>query len=285
MACEGGFEHDRYVATGSHIEPSGIVSLTTDFATVDGYVGALRGAILSVDPSLCIQDVTHDIPPGDVRAAAWALRVGARFFPPGTVHLVVVDPGVGSHRLALAVRRGHQMFVGPDSGLFDLVGAEVIWARRLDPDLVQGPGELSKTFHGRDLFAPAAALLASGADPAGLGPAVDPGALERLDLDDGYETGHTEVSGRVLHVDRFGNLVTSIPTQVGERALGGQVAKHVVGPPVDSYAAIEGRDAALIEGSSGMMEISVRDASAAARLGARLGDRVTLTLAPPEREP
>jgi S-adenosylmethionine hydrolase len=218
------------------------ITLVTDFGTRDGYVGEMKGVLLEGAPDARLVDVTHDVPPGDVRAGGWVLgRIWPRF-PLGSVHLAVVDPGVGSGRRAVAARIRDRWLVAPDNGLVTLAerggagtvpagtaggrgadedagpasddaagtGGGVEAAREIDPDRV-GLEPLSDTFHGRDLFAPAAARLAAGGDPGELGPALDPGGLVRLELEKPRRAGD-EARGAVVHVDRFGNLVTNVPT-------------------------------------------------------------------------
>lgn len=158
------------------------VTLITDFGTRDGYVGEVKGVLLERCPDAAIVDVTHDIEPGDIPGAAWVLgRVWERF-PEGTVHLVVVDPGVGGDRRALALEHGGRWFVGPDNGLITrAVPAGISLARSIDPGSLGLP-PASVTFHGRDLFAPAAAWLAGGGDADRLGASLDASGLVRLDL-------------------------------------------------------------------------------------------------------
>jgi S-adenosylmethionine hydrolase len=218
-------------------------------------------------------DVTHEIEPGDLEHAAWVLgRIWERF-PPGTVHLVVVDPGVGGERRAVAVEHGGRWFVGPDNGLITfgvppgsgeayLVEADSLG---LEPESV--------TFHGRDLFAPAAAWLAGGGDPERVGGALDVSGLVRLDLPEPERLGPA-IRGRVVHVDRFGNLVTNVPGNwVSPTALV-EVGGEEISGLRSHYAAVgEGELVALV-GSGGMLEVSVRNGSAAVRLGAGRGDRV-----------
>jgi S-adenosylmethionine hydrolase len=229
----------------------GVITLITDFGTADGYVGAMKGVIASRAPSARVVDITHEIAPGDVEAAAFALRQAAPLFPPGTVHVVVVDPGVGSARRGIVgVGRG-QRFVGPDNGLFAGVAERAfeIVARRFRRPSV------SATFHGRDVFAPAAAALARGARPEAAGPEVPLTALPRE-------------PGRVVHVDRFGNLITDLvgiaEIRIGERTL----------PVLRTYSDVAPGELVAYVGSAGSVEIGVRDGSAAQVLQLGRGARV-----------
>lgn len=280
-----------------------VITLVTDFGTRDGYVGEMKGVLLEGAPDARLVDVTHDVPPGDVRAGAWVLgRIWARF-PPGSVHLAVVDPGVGSERGAVAARIDDRWLVAPDNGLLTLAergGAGAVAgavgdgradagtgpspheaarggvddARELDPDRV-GREPLSDTFHGRDLFAPAAARLAAGGDPAELGPALDPGELVRLELEEPRRAGDA-VRGAVVHVDRFGNLVTNVPTAWLPASPVAEIGDHRVRGLGDSFTAVGVGEAVLIRGSVGTLEVCVRDGSAAERLGVGRGAEVVV---------
>ena len=254
-----------------------LVTLTTDFGLRDPYVAEMKGVLLSVCPHARLIDVTHGISPGDLREASWVLRrVWARF-PPNTVHLAVVDPGVGSARLAVAVRADGRWFVGPDNGI---VGAALArWPAESATELhvsrisAQPPAD---TFHGRDVFAPAAARLACGEVPEALGDGLDPGRLVRLE-----EAGPTRegegVRGHIVHVDRFGNLVTDIPTEwlpeVPVASIGGRVLEGIE----RSYSAVPVGELLLTRGSGGTLEISARGTSAAALLGVGREERVTVS--------
>lgn len=252
----------------------GILTLITDFGTADGYVAEMKGVVLGRAPGTVLIDATHEIAPGDVEAAAWVLdRVWDRF-PAGTVHLVVVDPGVGTERRPVAVRAAGRWLVGPDNGVATRVLARAAPedARELDRDRC-AEGAVSPTFHGRDLFAPAAALLASGRDARELGEAVDPASLVRIPLSEAVRVGHV-VRGRVVHVDRFGNLITNIPgASVAPSALV-EVAGTVVSGVRVAYALGETGRPLTVIGSGGMLEISVRDGNAAEQLRAGRGAEV-----------
>jgi S-adenosylmethionine hydrolase len=257
----------------------GVITLTTDFGQRDPWVGIMKGVILRVIHDVQLVDLTHEIAPHDIMEAALALEAAAPFFPDRTVHLAVVDPGVGSPRRALALStRGH-LFVGPDNGLFTpfLEGRD--WRAVEIQATSLGGAQPSRTFHGRDIFAPVAARLAAGASLASLGPQVrDP---VRLRWPVASRTAEGLV-GEVVHVDRFGNLVTSIRAEdlgPGAAPRLGNIAIDVGRESltlVGTYADIpRGRAAGLI-GSSGRLEISMREASAAAALGLGRGDWVIL---------
>lgn len=257
------------------------VTLLTDFGTQDGYVGEVKGAILTRSPDASLVDVSHDIPAGDVEGGAWALGRYWDRFPEGTVHLAVVDPGVGGPRRPVAVRVSGRWFVGPDEGLLTRVlrGHTVEEARLLDPARVTGE-PLSGTFHGRDLFAPAAGLLAAGARPGSLGVEVDPGSLVRFEAPDVERVGDC-VRGRVVHVDRFGNLITDIPSAWLAPTALIEVGGEVVSGVRVTYQAVEPGQLVAVVGSGGTLEISLRDGSAARRLRIERGHVVSVR---PERD-
>ena len=260
---------------------SGIVTLTTDFGTRDSYVGAIKGALLTVAPDLTLVDLSHEVPPQDILAGAFLLRHAATEFPAGTVHLGVVDPGVGSARLAIVVQAGGHLWVGPDNGLFSLILAADPGARvyaLTHPDLRRP--SVSATFHGRDVFAPAAARLATGFPAASAGPAVPSpvrlAAIAATRRDAGLE-------GSVIHVDHYGNLISCITAgevaDLGDRArLQVQVGDRGLDGVVDTYADVAPGALAALIGSGGLLEIGLREGSAAAALG--LGRGAPLFVAP-----
>ena len=253
-----------------------IITLTTDFGLRDPFVGVMKGVILGICPEAHLVDLTHDIDPQDILGAQLALESSVPFFPVGTVHLAVVDPGVGSARRALAVQSAGQCFVGPDNGLLSFAFKTTGWtAVSLTAEHYRRP-HVSQTFHGRDVFAPAAAHLARGVRLEHFGPLVlDP---VRLDLPAAREEGGALV-GEVIAEDRFGNLITSLMAEGMARLAGGatvevEVGDRRLGPLKASYAGAEPGVAAPIIGSQGRLEIFVREGSARAILGARRGTPV-----------
>lgn len=246
-----------------------IITLTTDFGLKDHYVGTMKGVMLSVNENIVPVDITHSIPPHDVSAAAFAVDASYRYFPQGTVHLAVVDPGVGTERRALAVSAGGHFFVGPDNGIFSSVFRS--WpdfnCREIrNRDFVLEP--VSATFHGRDVFAPAAAHLSLGVSVEKLGPeAPDPGIVSPP----GFRREGENVRGTVVYSDRFGNLVTSIPaSEAGNSTeavvrIGGRTITGVS----RSYESVEPGEVLAVEGSTGFIEISVNRGSAAEVFGDR----------------
>jgi S-adenosyl-L-methionine hydrolase (adenosine-forming) len=252
-----------------------IVTLTTDFGLADGYVGTMKGVILSTAPGAHLVDVSHDIGPQNVRHAAYVLSRAASYFPRGTVHLAVVDPGVGSARRPLLVQTPDACYVGPDNGLFtfalDQPSAAVFELTR--PEFWRPI--VSRTFHGRDIFAPVAAHLANGRLPPDLGePVADPVRLPELAA---IRIAPGHLRGHVIHIDRFGNLVTSIP---GAWVTDGEWAclirdRRIVGIAQTYAAAQPGALIALVS-SADTVEVAVRDGSAATLLGIQAGEPVDL---------
>jgi S-adenosylmethionine hydrolase len=246
-----------------------IITLLTDFGTADGYVAEVKGALLRRVPEAVLVDVAHDLAPGDVVAAAYVLGRTWRAFPDGTVHLAVVDPGVGTPRRALAGEAGGHRFVAPDNGLL----TPVLEGRAADLVAVEVPAGASATFHGRDVFAPAAARLAIDEPLAALGPTVvDPVLLPHALL----ERRGGDLLGTVVHVDRFGTLITNLP---GAR-LAAVALVRLGAYDLElrkTFADVAHGDPVAYVGSGGTVEIAVRDARADAALGLMRGAEVRAT--------
>ncbi len=271
-------------------KPPAPIALLTDFGERDWFVGAMRGVILSLVPGARLADITHQIEPGDIRSAAFVLECCRRFFPPETVFLAVVDPGVGTSRRIIAFRRGRSRFIAPDNGLLSFPlrsspRAKVYSVR--DRSLFLPV--VSRTFHGRDIFAPVAARLARGLEPSELGPAVsDPVLLPRPRS---RRLGGKGWSGEIVYVDRFGNLITSIAA-ARAAALFRPPARLTVAtssgpdpgelPLAASYGSVPKGGRAALWGSSGYLEIAVNGGSAAKEFGLRPGDRVEIRRAVPK---
>lgn len=259
---------------------SHIITLLTDFGLQDGYVASMKGVILQICPDAKLVDISHLIAPQSVSSGAFVLRACYEYFPHGTVHLAVVDPGVGTGRGALAIRIRTCFFVGPDNGLFSLIlRKETGWeARKLDnPQFRRSP--LSSTFHGRDLFAPAAAHIACGVRFDTLGPLCDPVSPHW----EGPIIGRGEVKGEVIHIDRFGNAITNVPSETLEKQ--GPVGKWTITAGKSEINSIErtyGRvrtgEPLALTGSTGFIEIAVNQGNAASELELGLGAIVTFRL-------
>lgn len=249
-----------------------LITLLTDFGTSDSYVAEVKGALLTAAPDAALVDVTHAVPPGDVRAAAYLLSRVWHRFPAGTVHLAVVDPGVGTDRAALALSAGGHHFVGPDNGLFTAV------LRDTEVQIVSlsTPSEASATFHGRDLFAPAAAALAAGAALSQLGEPFA-GMPARLAFVEPRHEGKSVV-GQVVYVDRFGTLVTNLAPELVPPYAVIEVEGLEVGPLRRTFGDVPTGGLVAYLGSGGQVEIAVRDGSAARRLGMGVGGRIRARL-------
>lgn len=276
--------------------PNPIIALLTDFGLADAYVGTMKGVALSICPSARLVDLTHQVPPQDVRAAAYLLSTAFRHFPPETVFLIVVDPGVGTAREAVAVETAHGCYVAPNNGVlsFVLPHVEVRHAVVLDNPQYRS-ASVSQTFHGRDIFAPAAAHLAAGVPISELGPAVP--ELFKLDPPR-LVIGARAVEGEVLAIDHFGNVITSIgplawendyltlapdqpranedPLLIPAQTCRVEIAGQTLDGVLPTYgAAARGALLALV-GSSGQLEIGANQGSAAALLRVKTGDPVIL---------
>jgi S-adenosylmethionine hydrolase len=253
-------------------EAAGVVSLLTDFGLQDSYVGAMHGVLLARARELRVVDLTHGIAPQDVAHAGWVLSNSFEYFPAGTVHVAVVDPGVGSaRRILVATWRGHA-FLAPDNGLLGWVLGPEAEVRELDESRWSLP-QISKTFHGRDVFAPAAAALASGAPFSEAGVLVEDWC--RLEVPHTQRLADGGLETAVLFADHFGNLIT--PLERGELEPGESWCVEVAGrrlPLVSTYADTDPGGVVALFGSSQTLEISVRDGSAARELGLAAGARV-----------
>jgi S-adenosylmethionine hydrolase len=243
---------------------SRVITLLTDFGTADYFVGAVKGAILSVNPRAVIVDLTHEIAPQDIEAGAFTLLAAYKTFPAGTIHVGVVDPGVGSERRPIIVSANEQFFVGPDNGLFTY-----IYDREPSHRIVHVTSEryfrpaVSTTFHGRDIFAPVAAALSNDVAMEDFG----------VEINDAVRLPSLETPLRIIHIDRFGNCVTNITRAEKSLVVNGQTISEFR----RFYG--EGDDESLfaIWGSAGFLEISVNGGSAAEILHARRGDEVSFT--------
>jgi hypothetical protein len=253
---------------------SGLITLTTDFGWSDHYVGVVKGVIWGMNPAARLADLCHAIEPYDLVGAALILAASYPYFPEGTVHLVVVDPGVGSARRAILAEAARSLFVAPDNGVLELVyqrERHVVRALRTEKFALQ---PTSNTFHARDVFAPAAALLSRGIRPDSLGEPIED--YVRLDIPRPRRLGEGRLEGRVLRVDRFGNLITNLEPADLPAAFQITIGNTRIGTLLENYAAAREGEVFAIEGSSGYIEISRKQASAAAALGAGPGTPLEL---------
>jgi S-adenosylmethionine hydrolase len=242
-----------------------LITLLTDFGLADSYVAEVKGVLLSRAPGATVVDISHQVAPGDLRAAQYLLARAWHRFPAGTVHLTVVDPGVGTQRRALAAEAAGHRFVAPDNGLLSFLpdGARLV--------SLPIPEGAAPTFHGRDLFAPAAAALASGARLDDLGLPLTDATHTPLPTPRGDGIG---VVGEVLHVDRFGTLISNIPGDQVEPGVRIRVEGTDVGALRRTFRDAERGAVVAVVGSGGTVEIAVRDGSAARLLGVGVGAEV-----------
>ena len=261
-----------------------IITLLTDFGAQDYFVGAMKGVILSLNPAATIADITHEIPPQDIQAAAFNLLACYRDFPAGTIHVAVIDPGVGSDRRAILVECANQFFVGPDNGLFSWItereGDFSAWQVTNDKFLRK---PISSTFHGRDVFAPVAAALSTRTLPKEFGaPLKNIVTLAPLSP----RTAADGIEGSIIHIDRFGNCITNFTAEhISEARVAGGAKLIVNQREITSirkfFADQSGSKSELfmIVGSAGFVEIASQNASAALALSAERGDTVTFVTA------
>jgi len=275
---------------------SSIITLTTDFGYDDAYVGAVKGAILSINPAANIIDVSHTIGPQNILQAAFILSAAYRYFPKDTIHMAIVDPGVGSERQGIILKTPSATFVAPDNGilsyiiddLFSIEGQEppeqtpdlreVVFKKGLEAAAITDPRfwrhPVSSTFHGRDVFAPVAAGLSLGISLYEFGEKIN--SLHIFSVPKPYSDPDGSLIGKVLHIDHFGTLITNIKSgDLPGKNVVVEVAGYCTQGITDYYAQREGVMA--IMGSSGYVEISVRDGSACDFLGAAVGDEVRVT--------
>jgi S-adenosylmethionine hydrolase len=273
-----------------------MITLTTDFGVQDAYVGVMKGVILRIAPEARLVDLSHGIPPHDISRGAYVLCSALPYFPRETVHLAVIDPGVGTDRRAIAVRTPEATFVGPDNGLFTYVLSEVDGWEAVELTSADYRLEhISPVFHGRDIFAPAAAHLVVGVDLRRMGPPVTDPVLLPLP---GLTVARGQVTGDVVHADRFGNLTTSVGrltwdgdrltltpafrrrSTPGARFDAGRATVEVAGQRLTgvhrTYGALQVGEPAAVVGSTGFLEISVRQGNAAQQLGVQIGDPVVV---------
>jgi S-adenosylmethionine hydrolase len=256
-----------------------VIALITDFGTRDHYAGTMKGVALGICPEVTLVDITHDIPPHDVLTGALELAASYRYFPPGTVFLVVIDPGVGSARRPIAAEAGGYRFVAPDNGVLTLVFREAPPRKVVElTERRYARPTVSRTFEGRDRFAPAAAWLAKGIDLTGLGRTLT--SWQTLEVPEPAVAENTIV-GQVVLVDRFGNLVTNVDRRSFDRLAGGggidiTAGTQPVARVVATYAEAEPGSVCALFGSSEHLEIAVNGGSAAERLALGRGARVTI---------
>lgn len=253
-----------------------VITLTTDFGTADGYTGVVKGVILSKAPHAQIVDISHQIEAWNVRSAAWVLTSSYKYFPAGSVHMAVVDPSVGSAQRRILLRGAQEIFLAPDNGLLSsIIDEQSNWtAYDLNKREYWLP-YVSSTFHARDIFAPVAAHLISGMDPSELGSEIPLESLARLDEQKSESTSEG-LSGLVVHVDRFGNLITNIPNNKIRPHTHCYLDGKSIGELKNTYSSVHEGHAAAFPASHGYIEIALHQGRAAEVLKAGTGARVSL---------
>lgn len=237
-----------------------IITLTTDFGIDDHYAGSMKGVVLGINNEAVITDITHGIPKYDIFKAAYTLRSFYKYFPKGSIHVVVVDPGVGSERKPIIVQTEEGIFIGPDNGVFSFVLKESKSVNVFEITNSEFMLEdLSSTFHGRDIFAPVAAHLSLGVDIQDFGEVLkNPISLEIRRP----ELKGDEIVGEVIYVDSFGNLITNIPGDLFKRSSKVQLGEFIIDSVANTYQDVKKGKLLAIIGSSGFLEISVNQGSA-----------------------
>jgi S-adenosylmethionine hydrolase len=262
--------------------PAKIVTLTSDFGLRDPYVAQMKAAILSICPDATIIDVTHDTEKFNIRMGAFMLASAAPYFPKGTVHVAVVDPGVGTQRRAILIQTRQGFFVGPDNGLLILAAVKqcILAVHELtNPKLMRS--SVSNTFHGRDVFAPAAAHLANGVPPSEFGQEINDAVKPAFAK---VAVGKGMVVGAVLHVDDFGNVITNLsPREITHLDSDGEITAELLDCKVKlrfakTYAEAQPNEALALIGSHGYVELAVNQGNAAETFHAKAGDKVKLAL-------
>jgi len=250
-----------------------IVTLTTDFGLVDHFVGVMKGVILGICPRAQLVDISHGVTPYEIPEGAYLIAQAYRYFPKKTVHLVVVDPGVGTSRRPILVEAAGQYFVGPDNGVLSLVYSQEKAKVRLIANDRFFLSPVSRTFHGRDIFSPVAAHLAAGLAPAKMGKLIED--YFRPNFEKPQRAGKRTWIGRILKIDRFGNIVTNFHVNefpdLERKDFALSIGPSQIGVMAHNYAECGPGEPFLIEGSTGYIEVSVSQGSAAKQLGCETG--------------
>ncbi|MBI1269880.1 hypothetical protein GC174_05565 [bacterium] len=257
-----------------------IITFTSDFGTTDGYVGIVKGSISNINQDATIIDLAHEIKPFDVRAGAWIIYNSYRFFPAGTIHLVVVDPKVGSSQRRILLTNGEHHFVGPDSGVFSLVlNTRGDWTAYEIKNEIFFLQDISSSFHARDIFGPVAAHLSLGIEPHKFGPEIDSKSLNASAYRPAAISS-SNIAGEVIYIDRFGNLITNIPNSAIPQAISSGWKLNITNEVIDeislTYSSVPEGALLAFEGSHGFLEIAANQASAVKKLKASMGEPVVL---------
>ena len=264
-----------------------IITLTTDFGAKDEYVGLMKGVILSINPSVTIVDITHQIDSQDIVQAAFSIHTAFRYFPAQTVHLIVVDPGVGTARNLLALETGEQFFVAPDNGALTLLFAKeditsLVCIANQDFFL----NKVSATFHGRDIIAPVGAHITKGVELNKLGAEIGLGDVFHLDDINACIVENGDLSGKIVAIDHFGNLISNINSKKlaefsqtnPKKGIRFQIGSHVITGLSETYASVPPKAPVALIGSRGYLEIAVNQGNAGLFFNAQKGDTVRVSV-------
>ena len=253
-----------------------IITLTTDFGTKDSYVASMKGVILNINPDAKIIDLSHEISPQDIIEANFFVASACPYFPEGTIHVIVIDPGVGTPRLPLAIKVGSHYFIAPDNGVLTLLMEEIGYdqIRVIENSKIMFEN-ISKTFHGRDIFAPAAAHLSNGFSFADIGKKID--ELMKIDIPKPVLSGDSIV-GKIIHIDKFGNLITNIKSNMLSYSKKSEIKikKLQLNGINNIYDDVRSGKALSLIGSSGYLEISINQGNAKDILCAKIGEKVVV---------
>ena len=257
------------------MKPNGIITLLTDFGEKDGFVGTMKGVILSINPKTVIVDISHEIPAQDIEAGAFVLNGSYRYFPSGTIHVVVIDPGVGSDRKILAVQSADYFFIAPDNQVLKYIfhSSETLTVVEvLNKQFFLN--KISRTFHGRDIFAPIAAHLSTNVGIKQLGQKTrkyDRGIIHQPKI-----TG-SNINGKIVYSDKFGNLISNIPAELIDKPISFiQIGSTILNRVSNSYTEVDMNEPLAIIGSSGYLEIAIRNGNAKRQLLLDRGTKVTI---------
>ncbi len=261
-----------------------VITLLTDFGTRDPYVASMKGVILGINPEAKIVDITHQIPPQDILEAAYTLFASYKYFPKGTIHIIVVDPGVGSRRRIIALKTEDYIFIAPDNGVLSLVlQKEKVKVKEIieitNKKYFLKP--VSDTFHGRDIFSPVAAHLSKGVPLRNFGKRIE--KIKELKITTS-EMKKGKLIGRIIHIDRFGNLVTNIDREIPSKLkiknekVKIEIGKRKIVGIKRSYVSVKRGELLALFGSSGFLEISVNLGNASKVLGVKRGEKIEVEI-------
>lgn len=255
-----------------------IITLTTDFGSTDPYTGILKGVILNIFPYSKTVDITHNISPQDLYQASWTIENSYHYFPHKTIHLCIIDPGVGSSRKPLLIETKNYFFIGPDNGIFTaILEKETIVSIIELTEKKYWLQNISQTFHGRDIFASVAAHLAKGTAPKDFGRPLEKEKLVKLPLNNLIKNEKSCI-GTVQHIDHFGNIITNIPATILSDKISGKFKGHDFKGPVLNYSDAELNKLFIIKGSNGYIELFINKGNAAKITNAKIGDKVEVKI-------